>query len=216
MKIAVLNQSRLISPARLDAAVRAVQRQLDRHVSPAWGFSASLLVNPKSTLGSWEIVVADDADQADARGYHDDDAGGRPRAFVFFKACREAGEEFSVALSHEVIELLGNPWVDACALGPDASRRLVAYELCDPVQGDTYLVERTPVSNFVLPSYFDLAGRAPYAHLGLLASPFEMTDGGCQIVWNHRRKWHDVAAGASRTVRGSRRPRLLKRNLKGL
>src|SRR5207244_7076012 len=60
-----------------------------------------------------------------------------------------------------------------------------AYEMCDPVEEDTFLVDGIQMSNFVHPSWFEPFKHPPgtkFDHLGLLTKPFSMTKGGYVIV----------------------------------
>src|SRR5207248_488818 len=64
----------------------------------------------------------------------------------------------------------------------DGDRRLWATEVCDPVQAGSYRIEgnglRVPVSNFVLPAYFNPWGHRPFDHLAALDGPFTIGKGG--------------------------------------
>lgn len=67
---------------------------------------------------------------------------------------------------------------------------------CDAVEGDQYMKTVTlpvtgetkdiPVSNFVLPSWYDETGRYPFDKMGLLQAPFTMTSGGYLILRNSK------------------------------
>ncbi|HZE04809.1 MAG TPA: hypothetical protein VE127_06285 [Solirubrobacteraceae bacterium] len=49
------------------------------------------------------------------------------------------GDLWSIALDHEIIETLGDPWDNG-------------VELCDPVEGETYVWHGVYLSNFIKPS----------------------------------------------------------------
>jgi hypothetical protein len=72
--------------------------------------------------------------------------------FTRRKADRIRGE------SHEVLELLADPDVNLLVIGPHPknpkSVALRTYEVCDPVQSDSYNIDGIAVSNFVTPLYF--------------------------------------------------------------
>ncbi|HEX8811858.1 MAG TPA: hypothetical protein VF742_07680 [Terracidiphilus sp.] len=78
-----------------------------------------------------------------------------------------------MALSHEVLELLGDPDVLLTVSGPapkGARAKTVYYELevCDPTEGDIYRIDGVEVSNFVGRRYFGLSGGSGKTnHLGL-------------------------------------------------
>ena len=76
------------------------------------------------------------------------------------------------------------------------------FEVCDPVQAETYEIDGVPVSNFVLPGWFtrgdaagtrnDFLGR-PVP--GELLPSFTMAPGGYLCYWDPRREndhWHAV------------------------
>ena len=60
-----------------------------------------------------------------------------------------------------------------------------AYEMCDAVEEDTFLVDGIEMSNFLHPAWFEPfkhPGGTKYDHLGLLGRPFTMTKGGYVII----------------------------------
>src|SRR5262249_59063449 len=67
----------------------------------------------------------------------------------------------------------------------DGDRRLWAREVCDPVQSGVYKIRTddgtVPVSNFVLPAYFNPWASSPYDHLRALAEPFSLDAGGYAV-----------------------------------
>lgn len=69
-------------------------------------------------------------------------------------------EPWSVTLSHEALELIGDANVNILAAGPhpaDPTRTVYHwYEMCDAVQDETYSIDGVVVSNFVLPLYFTI------------------------------------------------------------
>src|SRR5258707_992176 len=88
------------------------------------------------------LVKADELERvADptAVGWHERDARGVPYGFVSLALAEALGEPWSVTLSHEALEMIGDPEVNLLVLGPHpdaAERRRVLhwYELCDAVQ----------------------------------------------------------------------------------
>jgi len=68
--------------------VDAIQVQIDRDWTPAWGIPAKLTVVPhgqKPPSGMWWQTIFDTADQAGALGYHDLTSAGLPIGKVFAK-----------------------------------------------------------------------------------------------------------------------------------
>lgn len=135
-----------------------------------------------------------------ALGFHDDVAG------VIFARVLYQGEQTPVTASHEICELLGDPecngWVE---MSPGKS---VAKESADPVEGDIYEQPATigdetrevGLSNYVLLSYFDSKGAAPFDRMGKLTAPFGMTTGGYQIIMDASGDTTDVFASWGTSV----------------
>jgi hypothetical protein len=77
---------------------------------------------------------------------------------VYLEQASNLREDWTVTLSHESLELLADPEANLLVQGPDPKhrRRKVYYwfEMCDPVQTETYVIDDVKVSNFVLPMYF--------------------------------------------------------------
>jgi hypothetical protein len=149
--------------------VRAVNRQIAEDFFPYWGQSATLRLEgrantqpykekPPELRGDGIIYVRDQADIQGALGYHAENNLGIPYGFVFTEIAGEVHEDYSVTLSHEALEMIGDANVNKLAAGPhpgDPDRWVLHwYEMCDAVQAETYKVDGVDVSNFVLPLYF--------------------------------------------------------------
>ena len=59
-----------------------------------------------------------------------------------------------MAASHELAEMLVDPGINLWCAGPKG--RMYAYEVCDAVEEEEFLVDGIPMCNFVYPAYFDL------------------------------------------------------------
>jgi hypothetical protein len=100
-----------------------------------------------------------------ASAYHDTDGKGVPVAYCAVTTCSSllGPSGISVDCSHELLEAAADP---SCNLMADnLAGLLVAYEVCDPVEVQTYpsyVDDKVQVSNFVLPSWFDPKASAPY------------------------------------------------------
>jgi len=229
MLIGVINQSTLVSNEDAYNMTLLVSSQLRNHAAPAFDrlppevhYFTSAAAAP---AGTFIIGILDNSDQAGALGYHELGFGR-----VFAEPVLQAGgnaltADLSVCsvLSHETLE----SWADIYAnlWGDTGNGSCYAYELGDPVESDSYAVQikaqpalaaetvAGTVSNFVLPSWFDPDGQAPYDHLGLLTAPFQvrttgyviaMTDGDVTESWGeHYPAWRKVtkASPSSRTAR---------------
>lgn len=171
MKICIVNTSTTIPKAEFSSVVKAIQKQVRNDFAPAWGMTATLKQVAAKSKGAQDpdLNVADviiyvgelgDDPQTvdDALGYHSMNYKGVPYGFVFVDISAQVGEPWSVTLSHEVLELIADPYVNLLVVGPHPRTKnqqaLYAYEVCDPVQSDTYAIDGIEVSNFVTPLYF--------------------------------------------------------------
>jgi hypothetical protein len=170
MIVSVINLSNgKLSDADIQAAIRAVNRQVAEDFAPYWGFGGTLRLEGRASRGQRKVSQADmrgDAvlyvhdgkDVDDADGYHDKNYRGIPYGFVFLGVANDLNEAWTVTLSHEALELIGDPESNLLVQGPhpkQPKRRVYHwFEMCDAVQNETYTIDRVKVSNFVLPLYF--------------------------------------------------------------
>ncbi|HJU18987.1 MAG TPA: hypothetical protein VJ770_21235 [Stellaceae bacterium] len=168
--VAIVNQSSIVADTAMPAVVDALQRQVHEHFAPAWGIDAALNLVARDAMPDptwWRLVILDDSDQADALGYHETTASGLPQGLVFARTTQEDGEKWTVTASHELLEMLADPEINLTVFVQDSdeSGRLYAYEVCDAVESVAYPIDGVPVSDFVLPSYFEpgTAGATPAA-----------------------------------------------------
>ena len=170
MIISIINHTGgQIGDEAVQAAVRAINRQIREDFEPYWHFGAELRLEGKSgkrpsqqslsdMRGDAVIYLWDKTNADDALGFHDKNHRGIPFGFVFTKLAEELKEEWSVTLSHEALELIADPEVNLLVAGPHPSKRKQDvfhwYEMCDAVQAEVYEIDGIQVSNFVLPLYF--------------------------------------------------------------
>jgi hypothetical protein len=169
MLISIINHTNgQVSDEELQFAIRAINRQINEDFVPYWGMSAVLRLEGRSAVqpgtiqmpdlrGDAVIYLWDKADIDDAIGYHDKSARGIPFGFVFTEIARSIGEPWSVTLSHEALELIGDPETNLLVMGPHPSDDRDVFhwfEMCDAVQAETYAIDGIEVSNFLLPLYF--------------------------------------------------------------
>lgn len=193
MYIAVVNHSTRLAESDLDLAVRAVAHQVRYDVAPEWGARPVSVVHaaPASHIpaGAYVIGVYDDADQANALGYHSEEADGTVYGKVFVSPVLDNGGSaldgplsVSAVLSHEVLETFADPHVQLWA--SDGGSCLYAYEICDAVEDSSYTVpvgtRHVAVSNFVTQAYFDAQAPtgAKLDFLGTITQPLEISKGG--------------------------------------
>lgn len=201
MIISVINHTNgKISDEEAQNVIRAINRQIKEDFEPYWSLAAQLRVEGKSSTqpskleladmrGDAVIYLWDKADVKNAIGYHDRNHEGIPFGFVFTEISRSIGEDWSVTLSHEALELIADPEVNLLVAGPHPAglKRDVFhwYEMCDAVQAETYEIDGIKVSNFVLPLYFtssdEKAGRNDFlgrSHEAKTLRSFGVNPGG--------------------------------------
>jgi hypothetical protein len=176
MRIFVAKLTNRITDAQFAAALHSVQRQVDQDFTPLWSMTAIVRMtraparkkpNPELNTAEFVLYVGDPSidpeTSKDADGYHAANHAGIPYGFVFVDPSPKAAEPWTVTLSHEILESIADPDANLAVVAPHPRlprrRVLLDYEVCDPVQGDTYLIDGLPVSNFVLPAYFADADR---------------------------------------------------------
>ncbi len=237
MIIGVRNLSTLVSAQDAYDMALLVNRQARDHVAPAWGMLPPTVrylassVKPQYHVDA-EIAILDDADQAGDLGWHTEDSGGVVYGRVFARPVLGNGGNALTAnlsvcsvLSHEVIEVLGDAACDAWRQRADGT--LIAQELCDPVEGDSYQVRilsniSGTVSDFALPAWFDpgapaersgYQGMLGFDWMGMVHGPFEvrpsgyvieMSGGTATAQWGEQ---YPAGERAGREAPGPRTPR---------
>jgi hypothetical protein len=169
MLISIINHTNgQVSDEELQGVIRSINRQIVEDYEPYWGISARCRLEGRSVedpdkvkvpdmRGDAVIYLWDKVDVPGALGYHDRNNRGIPFGFVFTEISRQLGEPWSVTLSHEVLELMGDPETNLLVMGPHPTEErdvFYWYEMCDAVQAETYSIDGVAVSNFVLPLYF--------------------------------------------------------------
>lgn len=221
-KIAIVNRSTVLSDDQVKPIAAALQIQVSRDFGPAWALDCFVSPFGKGEpipADWWQLVFADDSDQAGALGYHEltapsgQSGGGQPVGFVFAKTDLKFGLQSSVTASHELLEMLADPWICATALYQTSAvgGAVYALEVCDPVEDEAfaYRIDGVPVSNFVLPAYFRDGARGPYDFGQAVKQPFALARGGYLSRFVQGQGWGQVQAQDVAT------PRQLARQDKG-
>ncbi|HKS84733.1 MAG TPA: hypothetical protein VJR71_04585 [Pseudolabrys sp.] len=168
--------------APFDKLTTALQKCYDDYFLPIWGYPVALYNTTDPQPSDWQFVYVDNADMAGALGYHDLTKNGQPVSKVFVETTLAAHEVVSVTACHELFEMVIDPVANLWALADDTE---YAYEMCDPVEEDTFDVDGIKMSNFLHPAWFEPfkhpAG-TKFDHLGRLSKPFSMTKGGYMIT----------------------------------
>jgi hypothetical protein len=181
-KISIINRSTVISDADVQKITAALQKQVTNDWAPVWGSDATLqFVGQKATpsADSWWLTVLDDSDQAGALGYHDLTTTGLPLGKAFAKSDIQDGFQPSVTISHELLEMLGDPDIN---LSAQVGNRIYAYEVCDPCEADElgYDIDGVLVSDFVTPDWFQPIAQpsGPYDFQERIQAPLTLAKGG--------------------------------------
>lgn len=199
-QISVINATTILPDADVKAMMDAVEIQVRQHFYPVWGTSANLTFVPKGSRaakGTWQVGVFDNADQAGALGYHDITIDGQPLGKVFAKTTLQYGGRVSVTLSHEILEMLGDP--DANLLVQDGKdyNKFWAYEDCDAVEADElgYDINGIRVSDFVTPDYFETFRKTgKFDYLNHLIAPVPSLTPGGYMAYVKNGRWSQIFA----------------------
>jgi hypothetical protein len=194
-KVALINQTNdgAVSSATLEQYAAALQQQVNNHLAPAWDVRADISVLDAGAVipqGTLPLNIVDAL--AGQAGVHTNYQG---------QVSAEAvnGDQLSITLSHELLEMLVDPSgarvTEAPDLDPYSAGQQVNYlvEVCDPCVIYSYDIDGVPVSDFVLPSFYDPDGTGKVDFAGFLAGPLTVPL-GCYISWLDPvdNRWHEL------------------------
>jgi hypothetical protein len=206
--IALVSVTKEISTRSLLQAGAAIQKQLTRDFMPIWGFRATLdtfadlssipsdyhpvvvFAHSEELVGQLEVAIGpelvarlvDDFEKDRIGGLHLNAFTRQPFALV------EANDAWSVTISHEVLEMISDPFGNrliAAAHPLDKTQRVkYLLEVCDPCQAVWYPVNGVPVSDFYTTRYFDPVAveSLRYSFTGEIERPLQILDGG-YLTW---------------------------------
>ena len=215
----IINASTVLTDAAIEAVIPALHKQVTNHFYPIWGINAKLHFvqtghTPKS--GHWWIAILDNSDVADALGYHDLTADGLPLGKVFAGTDMQYGLSWTITLSHELLEMLVDPYINLTA--QIDRHRLYAYEVCDACEEDSlgYQIDGVQVSDFVTPQWFENMphpAQTRFDYRRHITMPLELLPGGYISVLEFARgTWVQLTAQQVNAAKadfqpGSRRAR---------
>jgi len=185
--------------------------------------AATVIYLPKAVAppkGAWHIELLDTSDEEGALGYHENEAfdkgstpgkaserssrglaagRGTPLAKVFCKTARSDGADPWEVASHELIEMLVDPWVTdesevRTASNPRDGLEYIV-EACDAVQSTGYRItpEGPLMSNFCWPAWWGLEQtRKALDQQGRVHKPFEVLSGGYMSVKKPSGSWEQI------------------------
>lgn len=231
IEVAITNDTTVLQDAEVTNALPAFQTQVSRDFCPIWGVDALLKFYAKNAFippSSWRLSLADDSTQQGALGFHLTQSG-TPFGFAFVKSDIAAGASWTVTATHELLEMLADPYVMCVVDIPSQSGwgnggTLLAQEIADAPEADAYAYEipgadKKPVkvSSFVTPAWFGspvppggypgAKGRFDWG--GVMTQAFQILPGGyiAQRLYRRAQPWGTVQ-GAMAPV--DERPYILK------
>lgn len=157
----VSNVSTTVPQADVDAALPAFQTAVSRDLAPAWGTDATLTTDPTlETSAQMVVEISDDANCVGCLGYHEV-FGGKPTSYVFARTGAEFNESWQLTFSHELFEMLVDPWINRLA---QWNGRNWLVEVCDPPESGlyAYFVDGVAISDFITPRWYDRTLRGPF------------------------------------------------------
>ena len=182
--IVVTNHSTVVSDKDVAAAVNALQIQISRDFAAIWGIDAFVQFHAYEVEipDAWRIGIFDNADQAGALGYHDLTNSGLPLGKVFAKTSMDNKASWTVCLSHEGLEMLGDPDLVRAVFVQDSRSGgiLYAYEVADAVEDDSlgYEINGVLMSDFVTPRWFEVGQTGKMSFRDSVKEPLELAPGG--------------------------------------
>jgi len=191
LKVALINQTN--GGAVPAATLAALRQQVDNHLAPAWNVRADISVLDAGDVIPPDTLPLNIVDSLTGRAGVHSNFQGQPSAEVV------NDDQLSITLSHELLEMLVDPSgttvKQAADLDPYSGGQQVNYlvEVCDPCAVYSYDIDGVPVSDFVLPSFYDPTATGPVDFLRTLAEPLpQAVPQGCYISWLDPQdgKWH--------------------------
>ena len=207
INLALVSEVQGHDPGDVSRVAAALQRQASRDFGPIWGVSATVDAFPRLEdipVGYWPMIIETDIGMPGAAGVHED-KDGQPFALITMS------DSWSLTASHEMLEMLGDPFGKRVipARSPKRGQGRVEFlvEMCDPCEADqfAYTVNDILVSDFYTPRFFDPkpVDGTRYSFTGALKRPREILRGG-YISWHEPVSdhwWQQVWFGERRQYR---------------
>jgi hypothetical protein len=186
LHVALVSEVEGHDPSDVARVAAALQRQATRDFARTWRQEGATVnafpVLEDVPVGYWPMIVVEDV--RDAAGVHLDD-NGQPFALI------EMSDSWSLTASHEMLEMLADPWgnrmVPGPSIKPGQGRVEYLVEICDPSEaaGFGYTVNDVLVSDFYTPNFFDPEhdSSVRYSFTGAISGPRQVLRGG-YISWH--------------------------------
>ncbi len=205
--IACFNSATADLGVDFDRLLAVLQTFVDDHFVPVWGTPAKLVKATTFRKDAWALAFLDDADVANALGYHDLTPDGLPLSKVFVKSTLAVGQKVSVTACHELAEMLVDPAINLAATGP--GNVFYAYETADAVEEIEFSISGIAMSDFVYPAWFEgfrKPGSAQFDHEKKVTRPFQILSGGYMSVFKDG-QWTQIFGSPAKAKRFAREDR---------
>ena len=205
INLALVSEIEDHDPSDLSRVGAALQRQVTRDFALVWDVSATLDAFRRLEdvpIGYWPMIIVPDV--KGAAGIHLD-KDGQPFALI------EMSDSWSLTASHEMLEMLADPFGNRLVPGPSIKRGhgRVEYlvEVCDPSEAAEfgYTVNDILVSDFYTPRFFDPVPTSAtrYSFTGAIERPRQVLRGG-YLSWHEPTSdhwWQQIWFGARKEYR---------------
>ena len=162
--IVLINQTTVLTDAQVGVVLPVLQTLFDRDFEPTWntGLAVKVMQDDNAASGEWPIYLMDTTDIPGAGGYHEDDTA-MPTGKVFVKDAMDAGEAWTVDLTHEFLEMCGDPTTNVLIALPGMPGYSCLREVGDAVEADQfgYQIDGVLVTDWCTPEYFYQKGSNP-------------------------------------------------------
>jgi hypothetical protein len=157
--VVLVNQTSVLTDDQVLAVVSILQTLFDRDFEPVWATGLAVKVSVAGTAdvtaAAWPILLQDTTTVPGAGGFHSDDAA-VPTGYVFVKDAMDAGESWTVDLTHEFLEMCSDPTTNTLISLPGMPGYSCLAECGDAVEEDTlgYKIDGVLVTDWCTPEYF--------------------------------------------------------------
>ncbi|HJW09711.1 MAG TPA: hypothetical protein VJ483_08765 [Holophagaceae bacterium] len=173
--IAIINNTRSVSDATVQATANAVASQVHSEYKAAWAKDYTFVFVGRGKAipaGAWPCYVDDRKGD-----YHTvDNKSKLPTAYCHVNGVSQ--DYWTNTVSHEVCEMGEDPFVNVTYTRPNGTTGYV--EVCDACEQNDqgYRISGVLMSDFVYPSWFKASGTSPFDQTRLITAPFQILPGG--------------------------------------
>lgn len=202
VKVAIVNRSTVLTDDEVSSYAVAFHKQVRDDLRRHWLTHAIVYFSPVDMAiapDTWVVQFQDTLDVDGALGYHDLSDLDVPVSLIGAKLDLDNGYSPSVTGSHEVCEMLVDPFInEATQVGAST---FIATEVCDPCEADEYgyrigdhVGNKILVSDFITPHWFQTGAPPPYDFAGHHTEPLTLLPGGYTSYWTPEQGWQQAFA----------------------